>query len=45
MVEAGAVLCGGHSINDKDVKYGLSVNGVCIRTGSIKITADRPEMC
>ena len=28
VVEAGAVLCGGHSINDKDVKYGLSVNGV-----------------
>ena len=28
VVEAGAVLCGGHSINDRDVKYGLSVNGV-----------------
>jgi len=25
--EAGGVLCGGHSINDKDVKYGLSVTG------------------
>ncbi len=26
--EAGGVLTGGHSINDKDIKYGLSVNGV-----------------
>lgn len=26
--EAGAVLCGGHSIQDNDVKYGLSVNGI-----------------
>lgn len=25
--EAGASLCGGHSINDADVKYGLSVTG------------------
>ncbi len=28
VVEAGAVLCGGHSINDADIKYGLSVNGI-----------------
>lgn len=28
VAEAGAVLCGGHSINDTDIKYGLSVNGV-----------------
>lgn len=28
VMEAGAVLCGGHSINDKEVKYGLSVTGV-----------------
>ncbi len=26
--EAGGVLTGGHSINDKDIKYGLSVNGI-----------------
>lgn len=26
--ECGAVLTGGHSINDVDVKYGLSVNGI-----------------
>ncbi|MDY3917510.1 MAG: selenide, water dikinase SelD [Candidatus Limivivens sp.] len=26
--EAGAVLAGGHSINDTDIKYGLSVTGV-----------------
>lgn len=28
VAEAGASLCGGHSINDADVKYGLSVTGV-----------------
>ena len=28
VLEAGGVLCGGHSINDKEVKYGLSVTGV-----------------
>ena len=28
VMEAEGVLCGGHSINDKDVKYGLSVTGV-----------------
>lgn len=26
--EAGGVLCGGHSINDVNIKYGLSVTGV-----------------
>jgi len=26
--ESGGVLCGGHSINDEGIKYGLSVNGV-----------------
>lgn len=26
--EAGGVLCGGHSINDKEIKYGLSAAGV-----------------
>ncbi len=28
VVEAGAVLAGGHSIDDVDVKYGLSVTGI-----------------
>jgi len=28
VMEAGGVLCGGHSISDKEVKYGLSVTGV-----------------
>lgn len=28
VAEAGASLCGGHSINDADVKYGLSVTGI-----------------
>ena len=27
VLEAGGVLCGGHSINDKECKYGLSVTG------------------
>jgi len=26
--ESGGVLCGGHSINDEGIKYGLSVNGI-----------------
>ena len=28
VMEAEGVLCGGHSISDKDIKYGLSVTGV-----------------
>jgi selenide,water dikinase len=28
VLEAGGVLCGGHSINDKEIKYGLSVTGI-----------------
>jgi len=28
VMEAGGVLCGGHSINDREIKYGLSVTGV-----------------
>lgn len=28
VMEAGGVLCGGHSIADKEVKYGLSVTGI-----------------
>ena len=28
VMEAGGVLCGGHSINDNEIKYGLSVTGV-----------------
>lgn len=27
--ESGAALLGGHSIDDKDIKYGLSVTGIC----------------
>jgi selenide, water dikinase len=26
--EAGAVLCGGHSVTDQEIKYGLSVTGI-----------------
>ena len=29
IVEAGAALLGGHSIDDKEIKYGLSVTGIC----------------
>lgn len=28
VVEAGAVLCGGHTVNDSEIKYGLSVTGI-----------------
>lgn len=28
IVEAGAVLCGGHSVSDNEIKYGLSVTGL-----------------
>ena len=28
VLEAGGVLCGGHSIRDKEIKYGLSVTGI-----------------
>jgi len=28
ILEAGAVLCGGHSVEDPEIKYGLSVSGV-----------------
>jgi len=28
ITEAGAVLCGGHSVEDSELKYGLSVSGV-----------------
>jgi selenide,water dikinase len=27
VIEAGGVLCGGHSISDREIKYGLSVTG------------------
>ncbi|HEC25560.1 MAG TPA: selenide, water dikinase SelD [bacterium] len=29
MTEAGVALLGGHSIDDKEIKYGLSVTGIC----------------
>jgi selenide,water dikinase len=28
ITEAGAVLCGGHSVTDQEIKYGLSVTGI-----------------
>ena len=28
VMEAGGILCGGHSINDREIKYGLSVTGI-----------------
>lgn len=28
VIEAGGVLCGGHSIVDEEIKYGLSVSGI-----------------
>ena len=28
IVEAGAVLCGGHSVTDAEIKYGLSITGI-----------------
>jgi selenide,water dikinase len=28
VAEAGAVLCGGHSVTDSEIKYGLSVTGI-----------------
>ena len=28
IVEAGAALCGGHSVTDSEIKYGLSVTGI-----------------
>ena len=38
VIEAGGTLAGGHSINDTDVKYGLSVTGVVHPKKSIRIT-------
>ena len=43
VMEAGAVLAGGHTINDKEPKYGLCVTGMCIRTKCGKITAQKKE--
>lgn len=37
VIEAGGTLAGGHSINDTDVKYGLSVTGVVHPKKSIRI--------
>lgn len=28
VIEAGAVLCGGHSVTDQEIKFGLSVTGI-----------------
>ncbi|MGE4158021.1 MAG: selenide, water dikinase SelD [Planctomycetota bacterium] len=50
--EAGAALGGGHSVNDKELKLGLSVNGLCkesrlltnnaLREGDVLILLKRP---
>lgn len=32
VLEAGAVLAGGHSVEDSEIKFGLSVSGVCERS-------------
>lgn len=37
VIETGGTLAGGHSINDTDVKYGLSVTGVVHPKKSIRI--------
>ena len=54
--EAGAMITGGHSIYDKEPKYGLAVTGfvrpdriktndLCVRTGLRPIPGQRREMC
>lgn len=42
VVEAGAVLAGGHSIEDVDVKYGLSVTGIIHPEKIYKNTGCKP---
>ena len=42
VVEAGAVLAGGHSIEDVDVKYGLSVTGIIDPKKVYKNTGCKP---
>jgi selenide,water dikinase len=42
LVEAGAVLVGGHSINDEEVKFGLAVTGLVSRKALATNAAARP---
>lgn len=43
VMEAGAVLAGGHTINDKEPKYGLCVTGYVHPDKMWKITAQKKE--
>ena len=43
--EAGAVLAGGHSINDEEPKYGLSVTGFVNPKKMWKNSGDRARGC
>ena len=43
--EAGAVLAGGHSINDEEPKYGMAVTALYIRRKSGKTRGQCLEMC
>lgn len=45
VLEAGAVLVGGHSVQDDEPKYGLSVTGFVHRIRFIRITGVSREMC
>jgi len=42
LVEAGAALCGGHTIDDKEPKYGLAVTGV-VHPGRVLANASARE--
>ena len=43
--EAGAVLAGGHTVQDEEPKYGLSVTALCALTGSGPMEELSPGMC
>ena len=45
VLEAGAVLVGGHSVQDDEPKYGLSVTASFTRIRFIRITGVSREMC
>jgi len=40
--EAGAIMCGGHSVEDREMKYGLSVTGVIDPWGYASNSGARP---
>ena len=42
VLEAGAVIVGGHSVSDKEIKYGLAVTGVVNPVNLIKNSTARP---